>query len=40
MCERAKKELKYCNKLSIQVNLLVQFYREKYNLCKFHKTMT
>ena len=27
-------------KLSMQVNLLVQFHREKYNLCKSHRTMT
>ena len=33
-----KKEIKFCNKLSMQVNLLVQFHREKYNLYKSHKT--
>ena len=35
-----KKEIKFCNKLSMQVNLLVKFHREKYNLYKSHKTST
>ena len=50
MCESKKKKkkkeiTKFCNKLSMKVNLLVEFYREKNNLnYKFHiykiKTMT
>ena len=31
-CARVKKEIKFSNKLSMQVNLLVGFHREKYNL--------
>ena len=42
MCDSKKKKFynKFYNKLSMQVNLLEQFHREKYNLCKSHKTMT
>ena len=39
MCE-SKKEIKFRNELSIQVNLLVEFHRKKYNLYKFRKTVT
>ena len=39
-CVRIKKEIKFCNKPSMQVNLLVEFHREKYNLYKSHKNMT
>ena len=39
-CVRIKKEIKFCNKLSALLNLLAEFHREKYNLYKFHKTMT
>ena len=37
---RVKKEIKFCNKLSIQVNLRVEFHRGKNDLYKSHKTMT
>ena len=39
LCE-SKKEIKFCNKLSIQVNLRVEFHRGKNDLYKSHKTMT
>ena len=39
ICE-SKREFKLCNKLSMQVNLFVEFHRKKYNLYKSHKTMT
>ena len=38
-CVRVKKETKFCNKLSMQVNLLSEFHWENYNLYKSHKTM-
>ena len=33
---RVKKEIEFCNNLSMQVNLLVEFHRKKYNLYKSH----
>ena len=32
----SKKEIKFSNKLPVQVNRLVEFYRGKYNLWKSH----
>ena len=39
ICE-SKRKINFCNKFSMQVNLLVEFYREKYNLYKYNKTIT
>ena len=33
---RVKKEIEFCNNLSMQVNRLVEFHRKKYNLYKSH----
>ena len=39
MCE-SKEINKFCNKLFMQVDLIVEFHKEKHNLYKSHKNIT